>query len=66
MKFQQDFSDRASFKTLLYHEDYWVDLLETSEYKKIALKALQQLVVMPNKYMSGKGFCCLVKLTTKK
>ena len=43
---QQNFSEIASFKTLLHYEYYSVGLLESPEYK-IALKILQQLVLMP-------------------
>jgi len=41
-------------------------LLEFIEYKKIALRVLQQLVIMTIMYMSKKGFSCLVQLKTKK
>jgi len=41
-------------------------LLEFPEYKQIALKVLQQLVIMTIMYMSKKGFSCLVQLKTKK
>ena len=44
--------------------DYWVGLLESPEYKKIALKALRELVLMPT--MSEKESFCLVELKTKK
>jgi len=40
------------FKTYLF---FWVGLFE-STYKQIALKALQQLVLMTTMYMSEKGF----------
>ena len=52
-------------KNIFINEDYWVGLLEFSGHKKIALKALQQLVLMPTTYLSEKGFSCLVELTTK-
>ena len=66
MRFQQKFSERASFKTLLYYEDYWFGLLKSPEYEKIALEDLQQLVLMPTTYVSEKGFSCLVEMKTKK
>ena len=67
IKLQQNFSKIhvASFKTLLHYENYSVGLLESPEYK-IALKTLQQLVLMPTTYMSEKGFSSLVEIKTKK
>ena len=66
VKLQQDFFKRVSFKTHFYNGDYWVGLLESPEHKKIALKALRELVLMPTTYMSEKEFSCLVELKTKK
>ena len=56
MELHQDFAERASFKTHLYYGDFWVGLLESPEYNKIALKALRKLVMMPTTYMSEKRF----------
>ena len=66
VELQQDFSERASFKSHFYYGDYSVSLFKSPEYKKIASKALRELVVMPTTYMSEKGFSCLVELKTKK
>ena len=66
VELQQDFSKRAFFKSHLYYRDYRVDLLESPEYKKIALEVKRELVVMPTTYISEKGFSCLVELKTKK
>ena len=66
LELHNDFSQKSFFKTHPYYGDYWVSLLEFPEYKTIALKALQELVLMPTTYLSEKGFSCLVELKTKK
>ena len=43
-----------------------MSFLDSPEYKKIALKALHQLVLMHITYLLKKVFLCLVKLRTKK
>ena len=66
LELQNDFSQKSFFRTYPYYGDYWVSLPDSPEYKKIALKTLHQLVLMPTIYLSEKGFSSLVKLRTKK
>ena len=66
VELQQEFFERVPSKTHFYNGDYWAGLLESPEYKKIALKALRKLVLMPTTYMSEKEFSCFVELKTKK
>jgi len=42
--------------------DCWVDLFESPENEEIALKALQQQVVMTTTHISKEGFSYLVEL----
>ena len=54
-----------SFKGREYYGDFWVSLLD-SDYRNIAIIALQKLVLMPTTYLSEKGFSCLVEIKTQK
>ena len=45
MKLHNNFS-QSLFKPYLYNGEYWVSLLASPESKKIAIKALQQLLLM--------------------
>ena len=64
LELQNDFLQKSFFKTRPYHSDYCVSSLKSPEYKTIATKALQTLVLMPTTYLSEKGFSCLVEPKT--
>lgn len=49
-----------------YHGDYWVGLLAFPEYKSIALKACQPLIMMTTTFLSEQGFSTLVELKSKR
>lgn len=60
-----DFAQKSSIDMYSNYGDYWVGLLVFPEYKSIALKGLQSLVMMTT-LLSEQGFSTLEELKTKK
>ena len=47
-------------------QEFWVSLIDFSEYKNLAEKAVAVVVQMPTTYLCEKGFSRLVEIKSKK
>lgn len=48
------------------YTNFWVEVLQNSNYSEIAKKAISKLVIMPTTYLAEKGFSALVNIKTRK
>ena len=48
------------------YSDFWVKMLQDSEYESLANVAVNKLVMIPTTYLAEKGFWDLVEIKNKK
>ena len=65
MELRTNLNQKVSFQEMDYSE-FWTSLLEFSEYKNLAKKAIAVLVQMPTTYLCEEGFSGLVEIKSKK
>ena len=66
IELSNDGTEESHFRESGNYSDFWVKILQSSQYKFLATIAVKKLVLMPTTYLAERGFSVLVDIKTKK
>ncbi|KAG7163018.1 SCAN domain-containing protein 3-like 2 [Homarus americanus] len=61
LELRMNYTQKATFKTLVHTMYFWVTLMDIPENKELAEQATTMLVQMPTSYLCEQGFSALVR-----